>query len=397
MNRQPNSPDSVSPSDLLIWIGIGSYIAIIYSTLSIVPFMRKALVERFGYDIFDWIFALFILVGLGIIVYGIRTFRGLALARYFLLTCAAGAVFSWYLLRLPYAIERIHLFEYGLLGLLFCIAFRRRVHTAIAYVMAIAAAFIAGLGDETIQGVLQSRVGEIRDALTNAVSGFFGVFIFAVSIGCGRPGPAFRPGHLQTLIMLVAVAMVGTGLFLAGIQGFGYLIESADLHIYSSLPGPRLESIGTGDPLSNPESIIFENEAKRHLFQRDFYFTNDFLAKDGSFYRDYWRAYCENNVLKTWFGPFLQKNGSRLSCTYSGVVDRKVGKALDSIPVAWSDSLESWVALRASGSGSIFTSRVKNTVITSFTLRHILFAEAAVLVLLSIGWITAERMKRKRD
>jgi hypothetical protein len=191
--------------------------------------------------------------------------------------------------------------------------------------------------------------------------------------------------------------MVGTGLFLAGIQGFGYLIESADLHIYSSLPGLRLKAIGTGAPLSNREILVFENEAKRHLFQRDFYFTNDFLAKDGSFYRDYWRAYCENRILKTWYGPFLQKNGSRLSCTFSGVVDRKVGKTLGSIPVAWSDSLDAWVALQAGKPGSLFTSRVKSTIITTFTLRQILFAEAAVLVLLSIGWIAAERMIRKRD
>jgi hypothetical protein len=395
MARQSNSPDSVLRNDLALWIGIGVYIAVIYSTLSVVPLIRKSLVERFGYDVFDWIFALFICVGIGIVAYGIRAFRGFALARYFALTGVAGAVFIWYLLRLPYAIERIHLFEYGLLGLLFCIAFRRRVHTIIAYGMAVAATFCAGLGDEAIQGVLQSRVGEIRDALTNAVSGFFGVFIFAVSRGSGRPGPAFRPGHLQTLIILVALATAGSGLFLAGIQGFGYLIQSADLCLYSSLPGSRLEAIGTDAPASNRERAVFENEAKRHLFQRDFYFTNDFLAKDGSFYRDYWRADCENRILKTWYGPFLEKNGGRLSHTFSGAVDRQVGAALGSTPVAWCDSSAAWVATRAGNPGLVFTSRVKSTVITSFSLRHILFAEAAVLVLLSIGWLAAERRKKR--
>jgi hypothetical protein len=49
--------------------------------------------KHLGYDIFDWIFVFFILVGFGIVAYGIRTFRGFALARYFLLTSAAGVIF----------------------------------------------------------------------------------------------------------------------------------------------------------------------------------------------------------------------------------------------------------------------------------------------------------------
>jgi hypothetical protein len=396
MTRQPNSRNSVLPADILLWIGITVYIAIIYSTLSVVPFARKSLVERFGYDIFDWIFVPFIGIGIGLIMYGIRTFRGFALTRYFVLTTAAAAVFTWYLLRLPYAIERIHLFEYGLLGLLFCIAFRRHVHGAVAYGMAITATFLAGLGDEAIQGMLQNRVGEIRDALTNAVSGFFGIFLFAASLGRNRPGPAFRPGHLQILIVMAGIAAVASGLFLAGIQGFGNFIENGDLRIYSSLSGTRLHDMAAGATSSDREQVIFENEAKRHLFQRDFYFTNDFLAEDGSFYRDFWRAQSENRVLKTWYGPFLKKNGERLSCTFSGVIDKKVGAALGPTTVAWPDSLEAWVATRAGNPGSIFTSRVKSTMITGFTLRQLVFAEALALVLLLVGWIAVERRKKLR-
>jgi hypothetical protein len=395
MNRQSNPSNAFSRSEWMLWIAITLYTSLIYSTLSLVPLVRKMLVERYGYDIFDWIFVLYGLAALGIIIYGVRTFRGFTLLRYFTMTAAAAAIFVWYLLRLPFAIERIHLLEYGLLGMLFCVALRRRLSKAAAYCAAIIATYITGLGDEAIQGVLASRVGEIRDALTNLISGLFGVFSYGASFGSGRLGPAFTVNHLQAVILLAAAATLGTGVFLPTIQGFGYEIEDKHSWFYSSIPPRRLAAIQkTGIFISPAEEKTFENEAKRHLFQRDFYFANDFLAKDRSYYRDYNRSLGENRILENWYKPFLQKYGREQSAAFSGKTDRKVGKDLGTLPVAWPDGVKVWVTHQAGQSGSRFTSRVKSTVITSFNFNQMLAAAVLALVVLGIGWFAAGRKKK---
>ncbi|MBN1129447.1 MAG: VanZ family protein [Chitinispirillaceae bacterium] len=387
MASSPEPSRSVSKKEFLLWSAIAGYIGIIYATLPLVPLLRKALVERFGYDIFDWIYAIFVFAGLLLFGRGIRTFRGLALVRYFVVIGVIGAVFIWYQSRLPYAIERIHLFEYGLLGLLFCLAFHRRLPAIAAFGAAAVATYCAGIVDEAIQGVSATRVGEIRDALTNAVSGAFGVVICAVSQGSARKGTAFRPGHLRVPFVLSAAAIAGTGLFLWAIQGFGHVVEDGELRFYSGIAGPRLGEIGrTGGFHSRAEEKMFENEAKRHLFQRDFYFTNDFMARDGSSYRDYRKALGEQRILERWYGPFLRKNGTLQTRLFSGATDRSVGEALGTTTVAWPDSLKVWVTEQAGGDSGYFTSRVKSTVITRFSPGHLLAVEAGLLLLFALVW-----------
>lgn len=69
--------------------------------------------------------------------------------------------------------ERIHIVEYGLLGILVYRGYNR-----IAYPFFRAAVFvgIVGIGDEFIQWMLPNRVGEIKDIGLNLLGGIFGIF-----------------------------------------------------------------------------------------------------------------------------------------------------------------------------------------------------------------------------
>jgi multisubunit Na+/H+ antiporter MnhG subunit len=73
--------------------------------------------------------------------------------------------------------ERIHLIEYGLLGVLFARALaadpatgRRRV-----FLLALLLGSAAGLIDELIQGILPNRYGDVRDVIFNAASVLLGL------------------------------------------------------------------------------------------------------------------------------------------------------------------------------------------------------------------------------
>lgn len=193
---------------------------------------------------------------------------------------------------------------------------------------------------------------------------------------------------------MTGAAALASGVFLAVIQGFGHVIQDSQTWFYSSLKPARLDSIArSGAFLSPSEQATWEDEAKRHLFQRDFYVTNDFLAKDGSYYRDWRRAHGENAILEKWYRPFLEKYGNRTARSFSGSVDRQVGETLGSMSVAWPDSMRLLVTERAGPLESRFTSRVKSTVVTSFSLRHLIRAEIAVLALLAIFWTVLGRRR----
>lgn len=92
-----------------------------------------------------------------------------------IIIAAVGIIFAW---RQPYFVEKMHILEYGLLGWLSARDFRdnpsriKQVMAALLFISLISAL------DEYFQKILPYRVGEIRDFITNVVSGILGVSLF---------------------------------------------------------------------------------------------------------------------------------------------------------------------------------------------------------------------------
>jgi VanZ family protein len=389
---------SIDRTDWLLWLLIACWTGVIYATLSVVPVVRKWLVERFGHDVYDCLFPLFILLGLLFIFLGVRkrvreSATLMSHAVYFLWVAAIGSLYASYLLGLEYAVERVHLLEYGGLSILFYIAFNRKIRNLLAVPLSLLCTYLAGIGDETIQSLIPNRVAEIRDCVTNAVSGLLGLMLFLVTQG--RPGIVrpVRPGAVRGLVAVAAFCAAATGYFIHAVHGFGCRIDgNGSGTIFSSLSTKDLERINAGGAFASPqEQRAFHDEARRHLFQRDFYFTNDFRAGDGSSYKQVWRAWWENRILETQYPRFMSEHAAEPAARFSGATDRKVGKDLGNMPVVWPDSVKRSVESQAGPQSGSYVSRVKSTIITAFTLNDLLFWEALVFLVLVWCWTATSR------
>ncbi len=79
--------------------------------------------------------------------------------------------------RMPIPEERIHLLEYAGLGYLIGYVLQPRLQNILLYNRALGLVFLIGFGDELIQGMLPSRVFDLRDILFDAVGGITGIII----------------------------------------------------------------------------------------------------------------------------------------------------------------------------------------------------------------------------
>ncbi|MFZ2357470.1 MAG: VanZ family protein [Candidatus Omnitrophota bacterium] len=84
-------------------------------------------------------------------------------------------IFAW---RQPFFTERIHILEYGLLGWLAVRDFSRNKTPLKAVLFTMLFIFLVGSIDEFFQKLLPYRVGEIRDVITNIISGVLGIILF---------------------------------------------------------------------------------------------------------------------------------------------------------------------------------------------------------------------------
>lgn len=90
---------------------------------------------------------------------------------------ALSFLFAW---RQPFFVEKMHVAEYGFLGWLVMEDLRRRHTIGLAKAMLFSILFILLVGsiDEGFQKLLPYRVGEIRDVITNVISGLSGIVLF---------------------------------------------------------------------------------------------------------------------------------------------------------------------------------------------------------------------------
>jgi hypothetical protein len=392
LSKTENHRPLLTPESLL-WIFILIYIGVIYSTISIVPKVRISLTERFGGGVFNYIY-LFLALGAGwAFSVMARNFSGKKLT--FRLLTLAGILISTvlYLNTLPFAVEKIHFIEYGFLGILLMSAISIRIRNPSAYLLSVLVVYLAGLGDEAIQGLISNRVGEIRDSLTNLFSGGLGLSLYwAVSEGF----PSWKISRLNWNLIFsgLVICILSTSAFLYLIHGFGFLYETESGRFYTSLTQEQIEKVNRGEDVPLRVRKYYNDEARRHLFQREFYLTNDFKGENGEYYRDYSKSAGECLLLETFYPEFLKENRSHSSSELILGIDKEVAQKVVNIPVMWPDSLRGWVLTAAGKSDPYFTSRVKSTLITSFS-RSSLAILTVLSLLLTLGcwFLTLKRVK----
>ena len=89
-------------------------------------------------------------------------------------------------LLLDFPVERIHIVEYGLIGLMLAWALAGISRWPGWWPLAVILVWMIGWGDELIQAVLPSRVYDVRDIVLNGVSGMAGLYLFEAH--CKRGG-----------------------------------------------------------------------------------------------------------------------------------------------------------------------------------------------------------------
>ncbi|MFC1825709.1 VanZ family protein, partial [Thermodesulfobacteriota bacterium] len=112
-----------------------------------------------------------------------------------------------------YPAERIHLVEYGLLVILLYRALKVRMRSILIYPAVFLGAFLVGLMDETIQGVLPNRVYEFKDVIINWVSSFLATGLLVAATWKNFVREQSFAVFRRWSAALIAVMLIGNGLF----------------------------------------------------------------------------------------------------------------------------------------------------------------------------------------
>lgn len=215
------------------------------------------------------------------------------------------------------AVERVHILEYGLLALLFYWALRPAAG-AVAVPLAGLVAAIVGILDETVQWLLASRVGEMRDILLNwaaAGSGLVGAVALwppgrRAAPGGGAPGSGNRRPWPALGLLAATWVLLSASFF--DFAHLGHRIEDREggLVLRSWVDGDRLRELSA----DRQRRWARQPPGRRGpLALEDYYMTagvghvqarNQALAegREGD-------AWGEQRILERWYAPLLEIRG----------------------------------------------------------------------------------------
>jgi len=149
------------------WLPVIGFVLLLYA---FVPFGRGVVVALRQNHILGSVvtLVLFVTMAAGVyhVVFNVRLSDRVAFAALAVLAAATGAL----VLGLEVPEERIHFLEYGVLAVLARRALDGRWRPAGVYLGAWLLTSAAGWGDELIQGVVPSRVYDMRDVVVNSVA-----------------------------------------------------------------------------------------------------------------------------------------------------------------------------------------------------------------------------------
>jgi hypothetical protein len=231
-------------------------------------------------------------------------------------------------------------------------------------------------------------VGEVRDSIINLFSGGLGIGLIWFMGTRDNQKDSVNIFHLKTIIGSFGVTTVLMALFLLKVHGFGRIIENTDPgRIYSSFSQRGLSRINRQESEMSPGELkLYDDEALRHLFQREYYFTNEYVASDGVTYKIYSQCFFENRVLEVYYKRFLNKHANESSGPLISHIGNEVAGKVMQNPVMWSDSLRQNINKLAGKENRLFSSRVKSTLIVSFKMKDLIFYCIMIFLLLGYFW-----------
>ena len=172
-------PKLTSKKERNYWIAAFTVVASIYATLGLAGSLADVFIEE---QLFTYLFiGCFFLTGIIMIGFGLS--KNVRLSNWFLyLALFVGLVMMFTRSGIS-MVERTHIFEYGLVGVLIFNALTERFQSTLR------AAFIAffltslfGIIDECIQYFLPNRVFDTLDIIRNTVAGFIGISVTVILI-----------------------------------------------------------------------------------------------------------------------------------------------------------------------------------------------------------------------
>jgi hypothetical protein len=175
-----------------IWVSWLYVVLCAGAIFATVPFGRR-ITEYIDLFVDDSVFTIIVVGIFAVVAFSVVRFLirrgGVSLGSYFWLGAVA-VVFCIYAYNLrENAVETLHFFEYGLLGLLIYRALCHRIRDYSVYIIALFLGFVVGAVDEAIQWLTPQRVWDMRDILLNSVA----VGLMQVAIGLG-----LKPAIIQS-------------------------------------------------------------------------------------------------------------------------------------------------------------------------------------------------------
>lgn len=165
-----------------------AYIALVYSTVPVFPAIWRRLSEHTEGAIRHLGIAVVVVVGVAVVA---RVWRRVGFSQWVPYAALVGifAAYGYLLVAFSrFPAERLHLLEYGLVGVLLFRALALDLSRPRAYLASFCLTVVVGAVDETIQWVLPQRFFELKDIQLNAVSAGLGLLLvrFGLAVKGGR-------------------------------------------------------------------------------------------------------------------------------------------------------------------------------------------------------------------
>ena len=204
------------------------------------------------------------------------------------------------------AVERIHFVEYGLVATLFYRAMSGMSLGAVVP-MTMLAGTLVGIGEEWLQWLVPTRVGDVRDVFLNFYALGCGV-LFAIGLYPKDPAGNLSTFRWRPLLGLASVVVVSFGGFFHSAH-LGYELEHRAIGRFRSFfTAEQLSDVGAerverwrSDPPTSLEPFAIQDhylvEGASHVQHR-----NEFYAQ-GRF-RESW---LENAILEAYYDPLLDQ------------------------------------------------------------------------------------------
>jgi VanZ family protein len=165
------------------WAAVLCYVAFVYATLNVAPALMERLDSFLGGKTALCFFAVYAAASAALLYYVIFIRREKAALKYLVLFLAIAGLFAL----VSYArapAEKVHMAEYGVLGILLYNALKvdlDRFDTRL-YAWALVLCALIGTVDEIIQYVLPGRYFDWRDIFMNAASGALVLLVIRINI-----------------------------------------------------------------------------------------------------------------------------------------------------------------------------------------------------------------------